>query len=263
MMQCEEAAGFRRLPVLGERVQTKAFGASGSGPHAHPYVPHRIDRREGHQENVKGKGGAVRQINPSLGERWLTLVFQFEPELRAELARALRGRRDGSVPSEDLKDVGSPVEGTANAVAQRLIDEQLLDTYARILTAASDETFMPPCLRTFALGVAREVAGLPPEASSATLPDYLTPLLRIVSTLPALTRRVFTLRKVYEYSADEIATRLGLSAEEVDAHLIQAAQACSRHLGVATSKSRPPEGPNTRWWRRASQRFPPVLRPRR
>ena len=145
------------------------------------------------------------------GERWLALVFPFEPALRAALSQ-------------------SPSIQAVPGRSESALDELLCDTYARILTAASEADFMPACLRTFALNIAREVAGIAAEGGPDTEAAELARLAAVVKTLPAVTRQVFTLRKVYECSHDEIATRLQLSVEAVQAHLITAVEACSRAL---------------------------------
>jgi Sigma-70, region 4 len=58
----------------------------------------------------------------------------------------------------------------------------------------------------------------------------LTRLTAGVATLPAVTRQVFTLRKVYGLRAAEIAHALELSDAAVEQHLITAARACARAL---------------------------------
>ena len=56
------------------------------------------------------------------------------------------------------------------------------------------------------------------------------PLCALAARLPTDTRRVFTLRKVYDLSPSEIAARLELTAAQVEHHLITAALACGRHF---------------------------------
>ena len=51
---------------------------------------------------------------------------------------------------------------------------------------------------------------------------------KLARALPAVCRRVFTLRKVYGYSGKEIATRLGIPDEAVEELLIQAARVCAQ-----------------------------------
>ena len=53
-------------------------------------------------------------------------------------------------------------------------------------------------------------------------------LCALTARLPADTRRVVTLRKVYELSVPDIAARLGLSAHDVEQHLVAAVLAFAR-----------------------------------
>jgi len=46
-------------------------------------------------------------------------------------------------------------------------------------------------------------------------------------------RRVFTLRKVYGFSHEEIAKHLGMPREAVEKHLIEAARECAHFLADA------------------------------
>ncbi len=90
---------------------------------------------------------------------------------------------------------------------------------------------MPPCLKSYALTIAREVAGLPPDEEVADRESAeLHRLALVAKHLPTVTRQVFTLRKVYECSPDDIASRLRLSPSQVEAHLIAAARACTKGL---------------------------------
>ena len=66
-------------------------------------------------------------------------------------------------------------------------------------------------------------------------------LMRSVATWPTAQRQVFTLRKVYGLRPCDIARTLGLSAAEVERHLIAAALACGRHLASARDCGEPPE----------------------
>ena len=68
----------------------------------------------------------------------------------------------------------------------------------------------------------------------------LARVANLARALPAVCRRVFTLRKVYGYSGKEIATRLGIPDEAVEELLIQAARVCAQEnttgvLGIAQS----------------------------
>lgn len=55
--------------------------------------------------------------------------------------------------------------------------------------------------------------------------DDTAPLFRIAAALPVGTRRVVTLRKVYDLAVPEIAARLGLTTCAVEHHLVTAALA--------------------------------------
>jgi RNA polymerase sigma-70 factor (ECF subfamily) len=65
------------------------------------------------------------------------------------------------------------------------------------------------------------------ETLSANAPELLR-VAQLARALPAVCRRVFTLRKVYGYSGKEIATRLGIPDEAVEELLIQAARVCAQ-----------------------------------
>ena len=56
----------------------------------------------------------------------------------------------------------------------------------------------------------------------------LVHVAKLARSLPAVCRRVFTLRKVYGCSGKEIATRLGIPDEAVEELLIQAARVCAQ-----------------------------------
>jgi DNA-directed RNA polymerase specialized sigma24 family protein len=65
------------------------------------------------------------------------------------------------------------------------------------------------------------------ETLTAHTPE-LVRMAQLAQALPAVCRRVFTLRKVYGYSGKEIATRLGIPDEAVEELLIQAARVCAQ-----------------------------------
>ena len=65
------------------------------------------------------------------------------------------------------------------------------------------------------------------ETLSANAPELMR-VAQLARALPAVCRRVFTLRKVYGYSGKEIATRLGIPDEAVEELLIQAARVCAQ-----------------------------------
>jgi DNA-directed RNA polymerase specialized sigma24 family protein len=78
------------------------------------------------------------------------------------------------------------------------------------------------------------------ETLSANAPE-LVRMAQLARALPAVCRRVFTLRKVYGYSGKEIATRLGIPEEAVEELLIQAARVCAQEgtTGVQSLAQRP------------------------
>ena len=78
------------------------------------------------------------------------------------------------------------------------------------------------------------------ETLSANAPE-LVRMAQLARALPAVCRRVFTLRKVYGYTGKEIATRLGIPEEAVEELLIQAARVCAQEgtTGVTSLAQRP------------------------
>jgi DNA-directed RNA polymerase specialized sigma24 family protein len=61
------------------------------------------------------------------------------------------------------------------------------------------------------------------ETLSANAPELMR-VAQLARALPTVCRRVFTLRKVYDYSGKEIATRLGIPEEAVEELLSHAAR---------------------------------------
>jgi DNA-directed RNA polymerase specialized sigma24 family protein len=80
------------------------------------------------------------------------------------------------------------------------------------------------------------------ETLRANAPE-LVRVAQLARALPAVCRRVFTLRKVYGYSGKEIATRLGIPDEAVEELLILAARVCAQEntTGVPGVTQSPPE----------------------
>jgi RNA polymerase sigma factor (sigma-70 family) len=156
-------------------------------------------------------------------ERYLRQALQFEGVLRACLYRYTRNESD--------------------------VDELLQETYVRLLTAGSCDAPEVRSVRAFALTIARNVAfdwlrhkrvvpiDLIADLEALDVLDEgeqieeivnghqeLQILVEALRLLPAQTRRVFPLRKVYGYSHREIATRLVLSVDSVNEHLAKAAK---------------------------------------
>lgn len=60
--------------------------------------------------------------------------------------------------------------------------------------------------------------------------EELQSLARLVATLPPQCQRVFTLRKIYDLSPNQIAARLGISVSTMEKHLVKAVRICSEGL---------------------------------
>lgn len=74
-------------------------------------------------------------------------------------------------------------------------------------------------------------------------------LVTAISSLPPQCRKVFTLRKVYGLSPNEIAVRLNLSVSTVEKHITKGLRACSERLGRAEARSSgdPVSNPGASW----------------
>jgi RNA polymerase sigma-70 factor (ECF subfamily) len=77
------------------------------------------------------------------------------------------------------------------------------------------------------LGVADDLPGAERMLEAR---DELRLLARLIADLPPQCRRVFTLRKVYGLSHEEIAVRLGLSISTIEKHVIKGLRLCSERL---------------------------------
>lgn len=163
-------------------------------------------------------------------ERYLLRALVHEGVLRACLYRYTRNRAD--------------------------VDDLLQETYARLLLAgASPEQPEIHSIRAFSLTVARNVAldwlrhrAIVPIEAVADLEamdvmdegeqvdeivsthQELARLSDAVSNLPERCRQVFTLRKVYGFSQQEIAERLQISENTIEQHLQKAARRCAQAL---------------------------------
>jgi DNA-directed RNA polymerase specialized sigma24 family protein len=69
-----------------------------------------------------------------------------------------------------------------------------------------------------------------PCGSNESVDAQIAHLIGAVRKLPKLTRRVFTLRKVYGWEHDQIAEHLHVQVAEVQEHLCVSAKACAREL---------------------------------
>jgi len=85
----------------------------------------------------------------------------------------------------------------------------------------------------------RETAAAQPPSAGPRGSRELQRWQAVVNQLRADTRRVFTLRKVYELSVPDIAARLGLSAHDVEQHLVAAVLAFDRAAQADRPRVRP------------------------
>ena len=168
-------------------------------------------------------------------------ILPLEPDL---LAYARRFCRDGQNDPEDLvheafaraiacrtwREVGNPA-----AFATRIVRNCALDALRRrkvlTITAVADFERIEPI---------DEAPGAQMLLESR---EELRLLADAISELPTQCRRVFTLRKVYSLSPEDIAVRLGLSVSTVEKHLVKGLRYCSDRLGRRIGrKSRVDEG---------------------
>jgi len=136
------------------------------------------------------------------------------------------------------------------------VDELLNETYTRLLIAGRDPNRpVPPSIKAFALTIARNLAldrirrrkvvpiELVADLEELNLLDEsaqvdeivnaeqeLKLLGAIVEKMPPRQRQAFTLRKVYGYSAQEIADRLRISTDTVNTHLANASRQLAQHI---------------------------------
>jgi RNA polymerase sigma factor (sigma-70 family) len=166
--------------------------------------------------------------------RFLIQALKFETELRTYLRSAVRNATD----------------------AQDLLQE----TYARLWRAGDTDTMVVQSIRAFAFTIARRVAidftrarrlCDPPSIPIDSMTDSdelhscgtiaqvegivaaqqeIELLARALSALPTRSRDVFTLRKIYGYSQEEIATLLGISQHTVERHVGIASRRCAEFL---------------------------------
>jgi RNA polymerase sigma factor (sigma-70 family) len=172
-------------------------------------------------------------------ERYLLQALEHEGMLRACLYRFVRNRAD--------------------------VDDLLQETYARLLIAgAAPDQPEIRSIRAFALTVARNVAldwmrhrSIIPIDALAELEmmdvldegeqveeivnthQELGRLSDAIAALPDRCRQVFTLRKVYGFSQQEIAKQLGITENTVEVHLQRAAHKCAQALFDVPVSDRP------------------------
>jgi RNA polymerase sigma factor (sigma-70 family) len=163
-------------------------------------------------------------------------ILPLEPDL---LAYARQFCRDGQTDPEDLvhetfartiacktwREIGNP-----GAFATRTLRNCALDALRRrkvlTITAVADFERIEPIDET------------PGAHMMLESREELRALADAIAELPAQCRRVFTLRKVYSLSPDEIAVRLGLSVSTVEKHLVKGLRYCSDKLGRRIGRKR-------------------------
>jgi DNA-directed RNA polymerase specialized sigma24 family protein len=181
------------------------------------------------------------------GTELLTRALCFEPALRSQLKRAvgsaseyveellqqtyariLVSGEDPAIPTTRLKtfvfqilqQVLKDHAATPEQMPQRVSDGSDIDGPTSLKAGQPLEGSAP------ADGGREPVTQTPAEIEEAELFS----LIACVQVLPNLTRRAFSLRKVYGHSFPEIATRLGIPESEVAKHLEVAARACASAL---------------------------------
>ena len=163
-------------------------------------------------------------------------IVPLEPDL---LAYARQFCRDGQTDPEDLvhetfaraiacktwREINNPA-----AFATRILRNCALDTLRRrkvlTITAVADFDRIEPI---------DEDPGAHRLLESR---DELRALAEAIAELPTQCRRVFTLRKIYSLSPDEIAVRMGLSVSTVEKHLVKGLRYCSERLGRRIGRKR-------------------------
>lgn len=154
-------------------------------------------------------------------------VLPLEPRLRNYLRKL--GQREADIDDmtqdvllrvlsyEQWRAVRSPLAFILTSARNVLVDE------LRRRKVVSIETFADLDI----LGRAVEAPG--PE-DSVLARDELRHLANAVAKLPQQCRRVFTLRKVYDFSPPQIAEYLGISVSTVEKHLVKALDLCAQYL---------------------------------
>jgi RNA polymerase sigma-70 factor (ECF subfamily) len=78
----------------------------------------------------------------------------------------------------------------------------------------------------------------PDPEMCAVYSDELRNLHALIASMPTQMRRVFTLRKVYGLSQNDIAVRLGLTVSTVEKHVVRGLRFCSERMDRSASRSR-------------------------
>lgn len=133
------------------------------------------------------------------------------------------------------------------------VDDLLQDAFVRVLTAHQERPVQSP--KAFLFAVARNLAldrirraRVTGEGDHLSFDDLeimddvdsvpeavarnqeLETLTRAIQSLPARCRQIFTLRKIYNLSQAEIASRMGISEPTVSAQLTIGVQKCSEYF---------------------------------
>lgn len=135
------------------------------------------------------------------------------------------------------------------------LEDLLQDTYTHLLNVPPENRAAIKNVQAFALASARNVAfdlmrrkriapiDLVEDLDALPVSDDMADLEHIVNThqelarlaeavaeLPQRCAEVFTLRKVYGFSQQEIARRFGISISTVEQHLVKAVRRCAQRL---------------------------------
>jgi RNA polymerase sigma-70 factor (ECF subfamily) len=172
-------------------------------------------------------------------------ILPLEPAL---LARARRlAQRGGPEPEDLVHDTFARAISTARwreienpaAFAMRILANLALDHFRRSRIVAIEAV-----ADLDALGL---VDDRPDPQAQLLARDELRRLALVVAGLPPQCRRVFTLRKVYGLSFQEIAARLGITVSTVEKHLVKGLRICSEGLASdAAAQQRPRIGKSWR-----------------
>ena len=165
---------------------------------------------------------------PSADDHYIHEILRLEPLLRAFLHRFAPKPAD--------------------------LDDLVQETYARLLALNSDARMAINSIQAFALTTARHIA-VDSTRKRKTIPfdlvedldavyvsqegnsveqlvnahQELVKLAQAVASLPERCAEVFTLRKVYGLTQQEIAAHFGISISTVEAHLVKAVKRCKAH----------------------------------
>jgi RNA polymerase sigma factor (sigma-70 family) len=187
-------------------------------------------------------------------DRLLVNVLQFEPVLRSYLRRTLKPhpQRVEECLSRlyvRILSVGEQPPQTVEPLrsfAFRILQEVLRDVPQWTRLDSRSSTAMDLVPHTDVPGEPPSKAPAVANTSSRALSgsrliradcqlsieeqDEINRLMRKVAKLPKQTRRVCTLRKVYQLSTSEIASRLNLPVAKVEEHLRRSALAAAQEL---------------------------------